>query len=302
MTTVSLTCSWNGGRTVRELRTCPVTGTLVILNETWVERRPDAPPPPPGTCPYCRRWPSVIMTAPGVGDTLIQAVPHPTPALGVEGDVRIRHEDGRVRRDAVGAHELIFGSHGGDDAAALRVVQARIADLRRDVRLRGFHIVRHAKPGWHPVWQLVALPIDVAPSAPAHWRDAELGEGTRLVGVHDDAVAILAWAPTVPFETWVLARTGRQVFEAADPTSVVVLVERIRARLLGALGPVRIDIRVVDGEPWRIELLPRLGASRPVEAATGLPLHGVFPERAARYLREVGSAGPPVGELSTNDR
>jgi hypothetical protein len=50
-----------------------------------------------------------------------------------------------------------------------------------------------------------------------------------------------------------------------------------------ALG-VPIQLVVVDGEPWRIELRPAFPATG-LEVAAGVPCHGAFPERVAAYLR-----------------
>jgi UDPglucose--hexose-1-phosphate uridylyltransferase len=137
------------------------------------------------------------------------------------------------------------------------------------------------------VWQLVALPFELAPSSPAAWRDAEVADGVRLVGLRGGAVAIMAWAPRVPLETWVLPRRGREGF--VDGTDdVAFLAAELRGRLGQALGDAAIDMVVEDGEPWRIEHLPRLGAEPTVTAATGLPVHGAIPEEAAAWLRVRG--------------
>ena len=41
---------------------------------------------------------------------------------------------------------------------------------------------------------LVALPFEARSSAPAKWRDGEIG-GPRCLYVGESAVALLAWAP-----------------------------------------------------------------------------------------------------------
>ena len=263
-----------GGR-VRELHTCPVTGRTVILNDRW----PDRPPAPGGPCWFCAAPGPVIAMLDGAF-----AVPHPTPALGIEGDPTPRRDDERVWREGVGAHELLFAGHDGDDVTLLRLARARIRDLRQDRRLRGFGLARRSGPALHTVWQLVALPFDLAPSSPAAWRDSEVADGVRMVGLRGDAVAIMAWAPRVPLETWVVPMHGRATFlDGRD--DVAGLATELRGRLTRALGDVPIDMVVEDGEPWRIELLPRLGIEATVTAATGLPVHGASPEEAAGWLR-----------------
>lgn len=255
----------------RELRTCPVTGVTVLVHAGW----PEPVPPPakrPGRCEMCA-WTGPVIARIGGG----LAVPHPVPALGIEGDVTMRREGGHVWREAVGAHELIFGEH---DACPWAPVPARIEDLRRDHRFRGFRVFRRHISGRHVVWQLVALPTDVAFSAATAWRDAEVAAGTRVAVRDGGFAAVLAFAPRVAFETWVVPVSGREGFPSADG---VRFAEAMRARLGRALREPTIDLVVEEGEPWRIVLMPQLQVSRAIDAV--LPVVGAFPERAAEFLR-----------------
>jgi hypothetical protein len=261
-----------------------VAGRVVLLNDAWVDV--PAPEPPEGPCFHCGYDGPVIATR-----GPLRAVPHPVPALGVEGDPRPTVTAGGVRRQAVGAHELVFGPHAdADPGALLGLVVARWADLRNDRRLRGFGATRRAATGRHPAWQVFAVPHELPSSAPGGWRDAERLHGERIL---DDgaATALLAWAPRVPFETWVLPAQGLAPFERSGPevlAAVGVVMERALARIGKALRGCPIDLVIVDGEPFRIELLPRLAAPAAVEVATGVPVHGVFPEAAAEFLRDAG--------------
>jgi hypothetical protein len=259
-----------------------VTGRVVLLNDDWVDA-PPAPEPEAGACWTCAHRGHVIAEAWGA-----VAVPYPTPALGIEGDARPSAASGAVRRDAVGAHELVYGAHDGDDGALLRMVARRIDDLRNDDRLRGFGATRRHARGRHVVWHLFALPFDLAPTTAARWRDAEVEAGERVVDADAEAVALLAWAPRAPFEAWVMPSGGAARFGQHDPAGVGEVLARTLARLSRALRGAPIDLVLADGEPWRVELVPRVGGPRAVEVATGVPIHGTFPEAAAAYLREVG--------------
>lgn len=262
---------------MRELRTCPVTGVTVLLNDSWPDRARPAPVASE-SCWACSAPGPVIDRRDG-----IVVVPHPVPALGIEGDERVRVAAHGVRRDAVGAHELIFGEHGHADPRLLAIVGGRIADLRRDTRLRGFSVFRVHAAGRHRMWELLALPTDVAPTNAVAWRDAELENGARVVLGAAGAVAIAAWAPRVPFETWVLAARGGEEFPAGY-ADVSELVERLLARMEAVLGGPEIVVTVELGTPWRIVLRPRVEVSLRTEAV-GVPAHGVFPERAVGVLR-----------------
>jgi hypothetical protein len=264
---------------VRELRTCPVTGRVVLINDAWVDTAAAVEVEP--SCWYCAQNDQPITTLGGA-----RAVAHPVPALGIEGNAQPLLLAGAVRRQAVGAHELVFGEHAGGEL--LPLVARRWTDLRRDARLLGFGAVRRAAPGRHVAWQVHALPYAVPASAPAGWRDAERTHRERLL---DDGAAttLLAWAPRVPFETWILPTLGIAPFERTDGAllrAVELAAEAALRRITVALRGAAVDLVIVDGEPWRIELLPRLGAPAAVEIATGVPIHGVFPEVAAAFLRD----------------
>lgn len=263
---------------MREIRSCPLTGQAVLINDGWVDR--PAPPVAEAACWYCSPRGPVLAR-----DGEIVVVPHPVPALGVEGDDRVVDEGlGALRREAVGAHELIYGPHDASDVPLLAVVRHRIHDLRNDRRLRGFRAVRRHRPGAHVAWQLVALPFDVPPLVAARWRDEEVRRGTRVVAQDANAVAIAAWAPRVPFETWVLPRADDDV-ERGELAAVAGVLPTVIAALEDALDGAPIDLVLEDGAPWRIVLLPRLTVPNAVDVATGLSMHGVFPEEAARFLR-----------------
>ncbi|MSQ02960.1 MAG: hypothetical protein EXR71_13910 [Myxococcales bacterium] len=261
----------------RELRTCPVTGVVVLINDAW----PDAPLPavaPPGPCWACGN-PGPVLARRGK----VMAVPHPVPALGVEGEGRAKGERPGVRRDAVGVHELLFGGHDDADPDALLLASERVDDLRQDHRLRGFSLLRRAGPGRHPVWELFAIPTDLAPTDARTWRADELLAGRRVLTRVDGAVAIAAWAPMAPFEVWVLPESGEGDFPVAH-RAVSQLAERVLVAMAGWLGGPEVRVTVEWGTPWRMVLRPRLLLGLATDAV-GLPGHGVFPERAALELR-----------------
>ena len=242
----------------RELRTCPVDGGTVLINSV-LRATPVAAPAP---APRGEGW-----------------HPHDPPWVGIEGDTRVELAPAVVR-DGLGAHEVI---HGGLESA-LALAAERIADLRQDRRLRGFHVAGRADGGVTDRLELVALPFDHARSAPALWRDREIG-GPRCLCVERDAVAILAWAPRTPMEVWVLPRHGRPAF-GRDGGAVARLAAHALERLARALPGVGVDLVLVDGEPWRLELRPRLVTHGAFTLATGVPAHGSFPEDATAWLHD----------------
>jgi UDPglucose--hexose-1-phosphate uridylyltransferase len=223
----------------------------------------------------------------------VKVVPHPVPAFVLEADPTPRAvAEGAVEREGFGAHELVWGSHVESESLLVRMVAARVNDLRKDRRLRGFRAFRRHAAGHHAVWQLVALPWDLAPDTPALWRDQELAQGHRLLESSSDVASVLAWAPRTPFETWVMPVRGTARFAEEDPAPVAAAAARALSRIARALGgrgdAPEIDLIVVDGHPWRIELVPRIGGDALLQSATGIAVHGVSPEAAAAYLHETG--------------
>lgn len=205
--------------------------------------------------------------------------PQDPPWLGVEGQTMV-HRDPAVYRDGLGAHEQLRG----DLPDCLALAAERISDLRGDVRLRSFKLAGRALVGRSTEMDLVALPFETPLSNPERWRDHEIG-GARCLQIWDDAVAILAWAPRVPMETWILPRYGRTAFGTSSPRAVGRLSSETLLRLHLALEA-DIDVVLVDGEPWRIELRPRIMAPGVFTLATDMDTHGWFPELATAWLQD----------------
>ncbi len=265
-----------------ELRTCPVTGRTVLLHPGWIDR--PAPPADAGACAWCR--PGVLQHAQVLAQLNgVRAVAHPVPALSLDGQPVPAASSAPLRRDAFGAHELVVGPHVAREATLLRVLAARVNDLRRDGRLRGFHASRRARKGHHAAWQLFGLPWERAPEPVAAWRTRERADGARTLVERDGAFAAMAWAPRAPFEAWVVPLEGDAPFGAQDPVAVADAVARVAREVSRALRDPPIDLVLVDGAPWRVEIVPRLEAPGALEVAAGVPIHGVLPERAAMHLR-----------------
>ncbi len=279
-----------------EIRTCPVTGRTVIVRPEWV----DVASPPvraTGACEACRqprRAGALIARA-----FEVTARAYPFPVFALEGEATARTEAGAVRRDAFGIHERIAGPHVAREGPLLEMIVQRIDALRRDSRLRSFRAGRRHVPGAHAVWNLYGLPWEVAPEALAPWRARERADGARTLLDRDGAFAAMAWAPRVPFEAWVCPAAGADPFGRATVHAVGDAVARVRTLLGRALRDPVIDLVLVEGTPWRIELVPRVADRTLVEAATGLAVHGVLPEIAAAFLLE--RAAPPASPLSPKE-
>ncbi|MEN9786281.1 MAG: hypothetical protein RLZZ299_1545 [Pseudomonadota bacterium] len=278
-----------------EFRTCPVTGRTVLLRPDWV----DAPPAPaarPGPCPACRD-----LGVPHATFGEVRVFTRPDHALALEGDPRPRATDGAVSRDAFGAHEWLVGPHVGDDAVLLEAVARRAEALRRDGRLRGIHAGRRILGGAHAAWHLLAVPWDVAPEPLAAWRTRERADPRRVLHDGDGAFAALAWAPRTPFEAWVCPASGEAAFGPSTARPVGRLLGRVVRWVREALRGASVDLVLVDGAPWRVEVRPNLAATHLVESFSGVPVHGVAPEEAAAFLRRGGWIGARAAPTTTGE-
>ena len=155
----------------------------------------------------------------------------------------------------LGAHEVIIESpdHRSNwstmSVEELRLVlwawRERIRDLRRDIRLQTFLIVKNvgASAGAtleHAHSQLLALPFvplhlgdELAGARVRHEQsgrcvfcavvDEELAKGVRVVSQSDDTVAFCPFASRVPFETWILPRRHEAAFDEQSDAALVAV-------------------------------------------------------------------------------
>jgi UDPglucose--hexose-1-phosphate uridylyltransferase len=327
-----------------ELRRDPITGRWVILAPDHTRRPRDftpaaAQPGDADSCPFCEGreamagW-ELLAWRPDGSDAnsrgwQVRVVPHRQPALRVESQLGEANDGLFQTFGNLGAHEVIIESPRHDatwstltpDAIA-RVFWAwreRIRDLKRDVRLRSFIIVKNhgAAAGAklaHPHSQLFAYPfappaLDVELSAASrHFDNTDRCVFCQLVArerevnqrvIQQDAtmLTVAPYAPRVPFETWILPREHAAHFEDASDalllavaTSVHDLLRRLDATLLNP--PFNLVLHTApDGSSskasyhWHFEIVPRLGPRSGVEWGSGVYINPVPPEEAAQVLR-----------------
>ena len=328
-----------------ELRKDPVVGRWVIIATERVRRPSDFPrrvrPAPPRACPFCpgheaETPPEVLAyrpdasAAPDGPGWRVRVVPNKFPALRVEGELDRRGEGIYDLMNGVGAHEVIVESpehEGGIERMppaaleeVLRAYRSRIADLKRDDRLRSVLVFKNhgAEAGAtvdHAHSQLIATPVvplvvaDELHQARAYhgYRERclfcdilrqETEQRARLVADSGRVVAFAPFAARVPFETWVLPRPHGAAFEH--------IADDLLHELAGVLGTVLGRLRrVLDDPPynlvlhsapfgvgespsyhWHFEILPKLTGLAGFELGSGFNINPVPPEDAARLLRE----------------
>ena len=130
-----------------------------------------------------------------------------------------------------------------------------------------------------------------------YWIDAETRSGERVLDAGSDIVTLLPFAPRFPFEFWILPRAHRSAFpgpgDALLPSIAKALHDNL-ASLETELGRVSYNWVLHSASPgqpeepfyhWHIEVLPNTVRTAGFEWGTGLFLHHLFPEEAARRLR-----------------
>ena len=332
-----------------ELRRDPITGRWVILAPEHTRRPRDFTPPaippfqlPPDGCPFCEGHEAIagrelLAWRPNgsAADTpgwQVRVVPHREPALRVESDLGDSTDGLFQKFGNLGAHEVIIESPRHEDTwstltpdSLSRVFWAwreRIRDLKRDVRLRSFVIVKNqgAAAGAklaHAHSQLFAYPFappaldEELSSARRHLDNTdrcvycqliarEKEANQRVIAADDDSLMLAPYAPRVPFETWILPRAHAAYFEESSDTFLLAmatrvhdLIKRLDATLLNP--PFNLVLHTApDGGAskttyhWHFEVVPRLGPRSGVEWGSGVYINPVPPEEAAQVLRSAG--------------
>lgn len=324
-----------------ELRRDPITGrTVIIAPERLTSTRwwrPNAAGNGDGLCPFCEgqehltgreilAWRGSAQGGNGPG-WRVRVVANRIPALRVESHYAEPNHALFQTLGGLGAHEVIIESpdHRADwstmTADDIRMVlwawRERMRDLRRDVRLKTFLVVKNVGAGagatlQHPHSQLLALPFvplhlddELAGARECEKRDGrcafcrvieeELAGDVRVIASDKDTIALSAFASRVPFETWILPRRHLAAFDEECDDCLGAIAERVRdtiVRLHVALNapPYSVLLHTAPaGEAssyhWHLEVIPRLAPGNGLAWGGGIHINPVAPEEATRVMR-----------------
>jgi UDPglucose--hexose-1-phosphate uridylyltransferase len=228
----------------------------------------------------------------------------------------------------VGAHEVVIEAPehdarieqlpGAHLAEVLRAYRERIHDLARDPRLQYVMVFKnHGDQAGasiaHTHSQLIATPIvpmmveEELAGGLQHfrikqrciWCDIVRQErgGARVVLEDHGFMALVPFAPRVPFETWVLPSGHQSSYEAMAGEQLLplaTLLGEVLRRMAATLGDVAYNLmlhsaplraRTLDHFHWHLEIVPKLSPLAGFEWGTGLFINPTPPEEAARFLR-----------------
>jgi UDPglucose--hexose-1-phosphate uridylyltransferase len=120
----------------------------------------------------------------------------------------------------------------------------------------------------------------------------EVRRRERVVAIDEEAVAVTAYAGSLPYQLMIVPRRPRMRFEDDGPTCAAMLHDAL-ARLVRRFGespPLNLWIRTAPRGAeqfcWRIDIVPRLTMLAGFELGSGVHLLSVAPERAAAELRD----------------
>jgi UDPglucose--hexose-1-phosphate uridylyltransferase len=295
-----------------EFRRDPITGRWVLLAPERTRRSRDFTPPSakqldPANCPFCEGRESIA------GHELLSWRTHGTPADSPGWDVHevIIESPRHTATWSTLAPEEIWRT--------LWAWRERIRDLKKDVRLNSFVIIKNhgiaagAKQD-HAHSQLFAYPfappaleLELA-SAMKHYiaekrclfcdvMQQEIDANQRVIAADDQTVILSPYAPRLPFETWLLPREHASNFEDSSDTLLSALAARLHDLVLRLdslllyppfnlvlhTAPVKDELRPLYH--WHLEIVPRLGPRSGVEWGSGVYVNPVTPEEAAHELR-----------------
>jgi UDPglucose--hexose-1-phosphate uridylyltransferase len=300
-----------------------------------------------GFCPFCygnedKTPPEIRVirepgTAPNTPGWRVRVVANKFPALQVEGGLSRTGEGIYDKMNGIGAHEVIIDSpeHNEDIPnfdlkrieEVLGVYAERIADLKKDLRLRYVMIFRNRGEAAgasleHPHSQLISTPVipkrvtEEIDGAKRHYDlkercvfcdivRQELGSGDRVVEENERFVSLTPFASRFPFETWVVPKSHSSNYEfigRGEVSHLAAILKSAIVRLNGALNNPPYNY-LLHTSPcnqadlpyyhWHIEIIPHLTKVAGFEWGSGFYINPTPPEEAAKYLRETNPHSSP---------
>jgi len=262
----------------------------------------------------------------------LRVVPNKFPALQIEGDMGRKGEGLYDKMNGIGAHEVIIETPKHDATiptmtdheveSIFWAYRDRLIDLKRDKRFRYILIFKNhgAAAGAsleHTHSQLIALPIvpkrvreEVTGSKNYYQMKErciycdivkqELEDGVRVITENEAFLAVSPYAPSFPFETWILPKYHESSFEESlrlEYKHLARITKDVMRRIDIALEQPAYNM-IIHTSPiaevnndyyhWHIEIMPKLTKVAGFEWGTGFYINPTPPEEAAHFLREVG--------------
>lgn len=239
---------------------------------------------------------ATVVVGFGFHDVVIETTTHPVQLLDLSADgVSLVILAYKQRIDQILKHEAIeyvqvFKNHGASAGASMSHSHSQIMALPVIPPLVGSRIVSmqefYSKFGKCAVCQMVE----------------ECGGGQLLVHESDHYVAIVPYAATFAFEVWIVPRNHAAHFQEISKEEAVdfggllkLMLKKISKQLndppynfMFHTSTVKAGVLELASVHWFLQIVPQLSIVAGFEIATGCHINPVFPEDAAKLLREAG--------------
>ena len=260
----------------------------------------------------------------------LRVVPNRFPVLSVEEKLLKQGEGLYDKISGVGAHEVIIETpcHSATLSTisipefidVLTTYRNRIADLKRDRRLKYVlvfknHGISAGASLEHSHSQLIALPIvpkrviEEIEGSERHYKykerciycdiiHQEIPQQIRVVAENRDFISLSPFAPTSPFETWILPKKHHSTFELFKDEGMENLA-RIFSETLKKLDKALdnpsynfilhtspFGMECIEYYHWHFEIMPKLTRTAGFEWGSGFYINPTSPEEATKFLRE----------------
>ncbi len=289
------------------IRENPLTGKKIIISSLR-SRRPQyiksVVKEEPIQCPFCPGNES--LTAKPVdlfekeGQWIIRTVPNKFPAIQGLHDVIIESRGHEDDIDSIGHFDLVLEMYKRRAEFFYKLDGIKyVAVFRNRGKEAGASIQ-------HPHSQILALPFypdrylmekrshEKSERNPmCEYLERELKDNIRIIKETEHFVALLAYAPTTPYETWIVPKDKISCF--LDEKNLEELAELIKYTIkllklvLGEGFPY--NIAVQSGSPWDkeyhyyIRIMPRISVFGGFEMETNNIIVGILPEDASKEIR-----------------
>ncbi len=268
-------------------------------------------------------------TKPNSPGWTLRVMPNKFPALQIYGDLNKAGEGIFDKMNGIGAHEVIVETP--DHMLSLATISPkaledvlwayylRLIDLRKDRRFKYVLIFKNEGDAAgasleHSHTQLIALPIvpklvkEETDLAKRYYElkercifcdviNQELGDRKRVIYENAKYVALAPFAPSAPFETWILPKMHESSFYPPDKNfsglaEILQVILRQMDRIL-EVPPYNFIIHtspfydeINEYYHWHLELVPKLTKIAGFEWGSGFYINPTPPEESARFMRE----------------
>jgi UDPglucose--hexose-1-phosphate uridylyltransferase len=268
-------------------------------------------------------------SSPNTPGWTLRVVPNKFPVLRIERQLNEVSDGIFNTMDGVGAHEVIVETPDHNLTLSTMPIKSveelltayylRLDDLKKDTRLKYVLIFKNEGEAAgasleHSHSQLIALPIvpkrveEELNSARQHFVDRkscifcdiikqESKNKIRVISENEHYISLAPFAPTSPFETWILPRNHESNFAPDGKFSLLAQILQLTLKQIDTVlnfPPYNMMLHISPFQNetngyyhWHMEIKPKLTNIAGFEWGSGFYINPTPPEEAARFMREI---------------